>query len=148
MPVVLWQVPQSVWVSETLSCPRTCLKTCTCSFAQTKGQVQVTSYIHTESTQDLEFGKCYNGSSSVGPREGQFISMCPPRCLFTGARSNRSWQLKQSCHSLKKGEWKGGEEFYLLKRSPWAALNLTSSHSNLPRSGTAQNITFFFFLVW
>lgn len=105
---VLLQVQQSVWFSETLSCPWTRPQTCTCSCTcpQTESQVQVTCWSHVESTQDLGFGKCWNGTSSVGPQEGQLISISPPWCLFIGARFNRSWQLKQSCHSLKEREWK------------------------------------------
>lgn len=55
-----------------------------------------------------------------------------------------SWN-KAAIHSSRGSGSAWGEEFYLLKCFPWAALNVTSSHSNLLRAGTAQNITFCFF---
>lgn len=51
-----------------------------------------------------DLGKDWKGTSSGGRLEGLLVSTSPPWCLFMGARYNWSWQLKQSCHSLKEGE--------------------------------------------
>lgn len=105
---VLLQVLQSLRVSETLSCtrPKTCPCSCSCSGPQTESQVKVTFSSQVEITLNLGFGKCWNGTSSVGPLVG-LISITAPWCLFMGARFNLSWQLKQSCHSLedRKGKF-------------------------------------------
>lgn len=145
---VLLQVPQSVWLSETLSCPWARPETCTCSCTchQTKSQVQVTRRSHIESTQDLGFGKCWDGTSSVGPPEGQHVSISPPWCLFLREHDlidPDSWN-KAAIHSRRGRGSVWGEEFYLLRCFLWAEFNITSSHSHLLQAGTAQNITVFF----
>uniref|UniRef100_A0A665TRB6 Reticulon 2b n=1 Tax=Echeneis naucrates TaxID=173247 RepID=A0A665TRB6_ECHNA len=46
-------------------------------------------FSHVENAQDLGFGKCWNGTLSVGPQEEQLSSISELPCLFMGARFNR-----------------------------------------------------------
>lgn len=93
-------------------------------------------------TQDLEFGKCWNGTSSVGLLWGA-VNFHFSTIMLVYGRFYWSWQLKQSCHSRTEKEWKCmRREFYLLSCFLWAAFNITSSHSHLLQAGTEYHCFF------
>lgn len=101
---VFLQVPRPVSLSQTLPGPWTRLKVCPCSSSipQAKGQGQVTPGTHS-GWGIWKMSDCYILREAAGRAPHFHFSTV---MFVYGARSNWSWQLKQSCHSLKKRVWK------------------------------------------
>lgn len=108
---VLLQFPQYVSQGETLFCSWTCHKTCTCpcscTGSQTESQGKVTGWSSVWKHPWFGIRKMLEWLHHLwGHFESRLISISPPWCSLIEARYNWSWQLKQSCPSLTKKEWK------------------------------------------